>query len=102
MSDFDEVRNRIERETEKKYPGYRGPRWGEWTPARPSFLDNPLCTCNGSFDEVNRDWHHHPSCPAFGDDRAWEDTSVETTVPGVGPVKFIGKKPGDSEGGTNK
>jgi len=41
MSEFDDLRNRIEREVEKKYPGdgntpgYRGPRHGEWTPGAP-------------------------------------------------------------------
>lgn len=38
MSEFDDLRNNIEREVEKLYPGsgntpgYRGPRYGEWTP----------------------------------------------------------------------
>ena len=66
MSEFDEIRNRIEREAEKKYPGYRGPRWGEWTPGTPSLLDNPLCTCNGSFDHAASEWRHHAKCPACG------------------------------------
>ena len=93
MSEFDEIRNRIERETEKKYPGYCGPRWGELTPGRPNLLDNPRCTCNGSFDHAAGEWHHHAECPACGDDRAFEDCSVEETVLGVGEVKLIGKKP---------
>lgn len=33
-----------------------------------SSLDNPVCTCNGSFDYAAREWHHHTSCPAFGDE----------------------------------
>lgn len=66
MSEFDEIRNRIEREAGKKYPGYRGPRWGEWTPGTPSLLDNPLCTCNGSFDHSAGEWRHHAKCPACG------------------------------------
>jgi hypothetical protein len=69
---FDQILNRIERETEKKFPGYRGPNWGKWTPGRANILNNPSCTCNGSFDHTAREWHHHGSCPAFGDDSAWE------------------------------
>ncbi len=29
------------------------------------FRDNPLCTCNGSFDYATRQWQHHTGCPAF-------------------------------------
>lgn len=29
---LDDARNRIERETEEKVPGYKGPVWGVWTP----------------------------------------------------------------------
>jgi hypothetical protein len=93
MREFDEIRNRIEREAEKKYPGYRGPRWGEWTPGTPSPLDNPLRTCNGSFDHAAGEWHHHAKCPACGNDRAFEDCSAEVTVPGIGQVKLMGKRP---------
>jgi hypothetical protein len=92
MSDFDKIRNLGERQAEKKYPGYRGPRWGEWTQTLPSFLDNPLCTCNGSFDQVTREWHHYVGCPASGEDSAWADHTVEITIRGVGEVRFIGKK----------
>jgi hypothetical protein len=95
MSEFDEIRNRIEREAEKKYPGYRGPRWDEWMAGRPTLLGNPLCTCNGSFDHAAGEWRHHARCPAFGDDRAFEDCSVEVTVPGVGQVKLMGKRPAE-------
>jgi hypothetical protein len=35
----------------------------------PSLLDNPLCTCNGSFDHAAHKWHHHPSCSASVDER---------------------------------
>ena len=41
MTEFDELRNCIEREIEKKYPGdvntpgYKGPHYGEWTPGAP-------------------------------------------------------------------
>ena len=41
MSEFDDIRNRIEREVEAKYPGdgntpgYRACRHGEWTPGTP-------------------------------------------------------------------
>lgn len=41
MTEFDELRNRCEREAEAKYPGsdstpgYKGPRYGEWTPGAP-------------------------------------------------------------------
>ena len=93
MSEFNEIRNRIERETEKKYPGYRGPRWGAWTPGRPSLLDNPRCTCNGTFDHAAGEWRHHAKCPVCGDDRPFEDCSVEVTVPEVGQVKLMGKGP---------
>lgn len=80
MSEFDEIRNRIEREAEKKYLGYRGPRWGAWTPGKPSLLDNPRCTCNGTFDHVTREWHHHVGCPSHGDARgAIKATKVERT-----------------------
>jgi hypothetical protein len=61
MSEFDEIRNRIEREAERKYPGYRGPRWGEWTQGRPSILGNPLCTCNGHFDHAAANGDTMPS-----------------------------------------
>lgn len=40
---------------------------GELTPGSPSLLDNPVCPCNGSFDHVAREWHHHASCLAFSD-----------------------------------
>jgi hypothetical protein len=33
-----------------------------------SLLDNPLCTCKGSFDHAARKWHHHANCPAFCDE----------------------------------
>jgi hypothetical protein len=32
MSNFDDVRNKIERECEERYPGYKGPIWGQVTP----------------------------------------------------------------------
>ena len=67
----------------KKYPGYRGPRSGEWTPGKPSLLDDPRCTCNGSFDHAAREWRHHAKCPACGDGRAFEDCSLELTLPGI-------------------
>ena len=41
MTEFDELRNRSERKAEAKYPGsgstpgYKGPRYGEWTPGAP-------------------------------------------------------------------
>jgi hypothetical protein len=41
MTEFDALRNRIEREVEEKYPGdgnnpgYKGPHYGEWTPGAP-------------------------------------------------------------------
>ncbi len=38
----------------------------EESPRLPSLLDDPACTCNGSFDYAAREWHHHASCPAFG------------------------------------
>jgi len=34
----------------------------------PSLLDNPLRTCNGSFDHAAREWRHHANCPAFRDE----------------------------------
>jgi hypothetical protein len=93
MNDFDEIRNQIERETEKKFTGYRGPQWGAWTPSQPSLLNNPACICNGSFDHAAHEWQHHVSCPAFGDDRAWEEYTVETQLPGGGTQTTIGKRP---------
>lgn len=32
MSEHDDLRNKAERETEKAFPGYKGPVWGEYTP----------------------------------------------------------------------
>jgi hypothetical protein len=39
MSDLDDIRNKIEREAESRFPGYVGPRWGELTltPSCPNF-----------------------------------------------------------------
>ena len=37
-----------------------------WTQRPPSLLEDPLCTCNGTFNHAEREWHHHTSCPAFG------------------------------------
>lgn len=31
MSNFDDVRNKCERAAEQRFPGYKGPRWGEVT-----------------------------------------------------------------------
>jgi len=46
----------------------RMPSIAEESSRLPSLLDNPLCTCNGSFDHAAREWHHHTSCPAFDDE----------------------------------
>ena len=34
MSNYDDVRNAIERGAEARFPGYKGPTWGQFTPGK--------------------------------------------------------------------